>query len=60
MTLELVGVPLARAEGSSIGFFIAARQLSDCTGAAAFLGGLPSADWLLADRGYDADWSERY
>jgi transposase len=26
------------------------------TGAAALLNSLPSADWLLADRGYDADW----
>lgn len=26
------------------------------TGAAALLGSLPKADWLLADRGYDADW----
>ena len=33
-----------------------AGQISDCTGAAAPLGSLPSADWLLTDRGYDADW----
>ena len=26
------------------------------TGAAALLGSLPKAEWLLADRGYDADW----
>jgi len=26
------------------------------TGAAALLGSLPKAGWLLADRGYDADW----
>ena len=26
------------------------------TGAAALLGSLPAADWMLADRGYDADW----
>ena len=25
-------------------------------GAAALMNGLPEADWLLADRGYDADW----
>lgn len=29
---------------------------SDYTGAAALLGSLPKAGWLLADRGYDADW----
>ncbi len=26
------------------------------TGAAALLGSLPAAEWMLADRGYDADW----
>ena len=29
---------------------------SDYTGAAALLSSLPDAEWLLADRGYDADW----
>ncbi|MDO9640741.1 MAG: IS5 family transposase [Pseudotabrizicola sp.] len=29
---------------------------SDYTGAAALLGSLPKAEWVLADRGYDADW----
>ena len=33
----------------SVGLFLA-------TGAAALLGSLPKAGWLLADRGYDADW----
>jgi hypothetical protein len=33
-----------------------AGQVSDYTGAAALLNSLPSADWLLANRGYDADW----
>jgi transposase len=31
-------------------------QISDYTGAAALLDDLPKAQWLLADRGYDADW----
>jgi transposase len=35
---------------------ITAGQVSDYTGAAARLNGLPEAEWLLADRGYDADW----
>jgi hypothetical protein len=39
-----------------IRFFMTAGQMSDYTGAAALLGSLPSAQWLLADRGYDADW----
>jgi IS5 family transposase len=39
-----------------IRFFITAGQVSDYTGAAALLSGLPDAEWLLAARGYDADW----
>jgi transposase len=42
--------------GRPIRFFMSAGQVSDYTGAAALLDGLPTADWLLADRGYDADW----
>ena len=42
--------------GRPIRFFITAGQVSDYTGAAALLSGLPDAEWLLADRGYDADW----
>ena len=45
------------ATGRPIGFFMSAGQVSDYTGAAALLGSLPKAGWLLADRGYDADWS---
>jgi hypothetical protein len=33
-----------------------AGQVSDYTGAAALIGNLPVAEWLIADRGYDADW----
>lgn len=42
--------------GRPIRFFITAGQVSDYTGAAALMNNLPKADWLLADRGYDADW----
>ena len=42
--------------GHPIRFFITAGQVSDYTGAAALMNGLPKAEWLLADRGYDADW----
>ena len=42
--------------GRPVRFFITAGQVSDYTGAAALMNGLPEADWLLADRGYDADW----
>ena len=37
-------------------FFLSAGQVSDYTGAAALLSSFPEADYLLADRGYDADW----
>uniref|UniRef100_A4WTL6 Transposase, IS4 family n=1 Tax=Cereibacter sphaeroides (strain ATCC 17025 / ATH 2.4.3) TaxID=349102 RepID=A4WTL6_CERS5 len=47
---------VADANGRPIGFFLSAGPVSDYTGAAALLGSLPKADWLLADRGYDADW----
>jgi len=42
--------------GHPIRFFMTAGQISDYTGAAALLDDLPAAKWLLADRGYDADW----
>lgn len=37
-------------------FFMTAGEVSDCTGAPAMLGHMPKAEWLLADRGYGADW----
>ena len=43
-------------KGRPIQFIITAGQVSDYTGAATLLDDLPAADWLLADRGYDADW----
>ncbi|QFU09266.1 Transposase DDE domain protein [Palleronia sp. THAF1] len=42
--------------GRPIRFFMTAGQASDYTGARALLSSLPDADWLLGDRGYDADW----
>ena len=44
------------AKGRPIQFFMSAGQVSDYTGAAALLRSLPKAGWMLADRGYDADW----
>ena len=44
------------AEGCPIRFYMTARQVSDYTEAAALLSSLPKAEWLLAERGYDADW----
>ena len=42
-------------KGRLLRFFMTAGQVSDYTGAAALLGSLPAAEWMIADRGYDAD-----
>ena len=42
--------------GRLIRFFMTAGQVSDYTGAKALVSNLPAAEWLLGDRGYDADW----
>lgn len=47
---------VADANGRPLSFFMTAGQVSDYTGAAALLDDLPKAQWLLGDRGYDADW----
>jgi transposase len=44
------------AKGRPLRFFMTAGQVSNYTGAAALLGSLPAAEWLIADQGYDADW----
>lgn len=43
-------------QGRPLNFFITAGQVSDYIGARALLSSLPNVDWLLGDRGYDADW----
>ncbi len=45
------------AKGRPLKCFMTAGQVSDYTGAAALLGSLPAAEWLLADWGYDATGS---
>lgn len=47
---------VTNANGRPLSFFMTAGQVSDYIGAAALLDELPKAQWLLADRGYDADW----
>jgi len=39
-----------------LSFFMMAGPISYYTGAAALLDNFPRTQWLLADRGYDADW----
>ena len=41
--------------GHFVRFFITAAQVSNYTNAVVSMNALPEADWLLADRGYDAD-----
>jgi len=43
-------------QGRPLDLFVTAGQVSDYIGARALLGGLPKVEWLLGDRGYDADW----
>jgi transposase len=43
-------------QGRPLNLFITAGQVNDYIGARALLNSLPDVDWLLGDRGYDADW----
>ena len=43
-------------QGRPVSLFVSAGQVSDYIGAAALLDSLPRVEWLLGDRGYDADW----
>ena len=42
--------------GRPLNLFVTAGQVSDYIGARVLVGGLPKVEWLLGDRGYDADW----
>ncbi len=44
------------ANGRPSSFFMTAGKVSDYMGAAALLDDLPKAQWLLGERGYNADW----
>ncbi len=44
------------AKGRPLKVFMTAGQVSNHAGVAALLGSLPAADWMIADRGQDADW----
>ena len=43
-------------QGRPLNLFVTAGQVSDYIGARALLSSLPKVDWLLGDRGCDADW----
>ena len=42
--------------GRPLNLFVTAGQVSDYIGARALLSSLPKVDWLLGDRGNDANW----
>jgi hypothetical protein len=54
MNIKLHAV--ADANGRPLSFFMTAGQVSDYTREAVLLDDTPKAQWLLGDRGYDADW----
>lgn len=47
---------IAATSGRPIRLFITVGQVSDYTGAAALMNGLPEAECLLSGRGCDSDW----
>lgn len=55
LTAEL-GKPLAEAKGEILSNAAYLEWFSYYIGARELLDGLPKVDWLLVDRGYDADW----
>jgi hypothetical protein len=55
-TATYIAAEFPHSLGRPLKFFMIAGQVSDYTGAAALLGSLPAAEWLIADPGYDADW----
>lgn len=42
--------------GRPLTLFVTIGQVSDYTSARALLSSLPNVDWLLGDRGHDANW----
>ncbi len=43
-------------QGLPLNLFVIEGQVSDYIDARALLNSLPNVDWLLGNRGYDADW----
>ena len=47
---------ICNSQGRPLSLFVTAGQVSDYIGARALLSSLLDVDWLLGDRGYEADW----
>ena len=43
-------------QGRPLNLFVTAGEASDSIGACALCVSMPNVDWLLGDRGYDAEW----
>lgn len=43
-------------QGRPLSLFVTGGQVSDYVGARALCASIPDVDWMLGDRGYDADW----
>lgn len=54
MNTKLHGI--CDSQGRPLSLFVTAGQVSDYIGARALVSSLLNVDWLLGDRGYDADW----
>ena len=54
MSTELQAI--CDSQGRPLDLFVTAGQVSDYIGVRALLSSLPQVNWLLGDRGYDADW----
>jgi len=47
---------ICNSQGRPLNLFVTAGQVSDYIGARALVSSLPTVEWQLGDRGYDADW----
>lgn len=47
---------VCESRGRPLNLFVTAGQVSDYIGARVLVSSLPNVEWLLGDRGYDADW----
>ena len=59
MEQSLIGTKLHAvrdSKGRPLNLFVTAEQVSDYIGTREQLSSLPNVEWLLGDRGYDAEW----
>ncbi|GBR50797.1 hypothetical protein GCM10007872_11660 [Gluconobacter sphaericus NBRC 12467] len=49
-------MPVTDQNRRPLSLFMTTGQVSNYTGASVLQDSLPAAQWMLGDRGYDADW----